>query len=219
MVPRQFSAVIFDMDGVLLDSEALYKENNLRFFSSLGMEVSHELYHSFIGTSSTIMWQTLKARFDLPHEIGLYKDLEKEEKYRLLSHTDLQPHETLNELLDHLNSTGIKLGVASMSMKKNILLVLEKLRFTQYFSVILSGEDVVKGKPDPEIYLKASQLLGEDIDSCVVVEDSKNGVAAGRAAGMRCIGYVNPGSGNQDLSQAHFILHHYSEWLHKLKEP
>lgn len=214
----KIKAVIFDMDGVILDSETLYKHNNKIFFASLGMDVSDELYNTFIGLSSTKMWEKLKSDFNLPYEISYYKDLEKEEKYQLLSRTDLYAHHALENLLSHLKINDFSIGLASMSMKKNILLVIEKLKIDSYFHVVKSGEDVVHGKPHPEIFLKTADTLNLSPENCLVIEDSKNGVAAAKAAQMQCIGFVNPGSGDQDLSMADWIADNYNDVLLKIKE-
>lgn len=215
----KIKAVIFDMDGVILDSETLYKHNNKIFFSSLGMDVSDEMYNTFIGLSSTKMWEKLKSTFDLPNDILYYKDLEKEEKYQLLSRTDLFAHDALETLLSHLKVNDINIGLASMSMKKNIILVIEKLKIESYFQVIKSGEDVTNGKPHPEIFIKTAEELGISTESCLVIEDSKNGVAAAKAANMQCIGFINVGSGNQDLSLADWVVNGYDEVVIKLQEP
>ena len=215
----KIKAVIFDMDGVLLDSESIYKENNKIFFAELGMKVSDELYNTFIGLSATLIWQTLKNEFKLPESIDYYKKLEKEDRFQCLGKTELIPHDNLIPLLQLIFENKLPMAVASMSAKKNIELVLEKLNISTYFSAILSGEDVTQGKPNPEIFIKAAERLNTEPQFCLVIEDSKNGVTAAKSAGMSCIGYINPGSGNQDLSMADWIINNYNEIVLKLKEP
>ena len=77
---------------------------------------------------------------------------------------------------------------------------------TEYFQACVSGEDVARGKPEPDVFLRAAETLGAAPADCVVIEDSRHGVAAARRAGMRCVGFVNPRSGNQDLSAAHVTV-------------
>jgi HAD superfamily hydrolase (TIGR01509 family) len=214
----KIKAVIFDMDGVLLDSETIYKENNKRFFAKLGIHVSDELYNTFIGLSATLIWQTLKNKYYLPEPIEYYKKLEKEDRYHCLGKVELQAHENLLPLLQLISENNLPMAVASMSSKKNIELVIHKLNISHYFSTILSGEDVVHGKPNPEIFLKASTALKVNPEDCVVIEDSKNGIQAAKSAGMKCIGYINPGSGNQDLSKADWIIKDYQTLIYKQKE-
>lgn len=210
--------IIFDLDGVLLDSEPLYMTMNQKFFKTLGAEISEEVYHTFVGISATTMWANIKAKAHLSQSVEELKGLEKELKYKTLNETQLVPTEGVVELLEKLKAGQNTMAIASSGLRKNIDLILNKLNVTQYFDLIVSGEDVLKGKPEPDIFLKVSDHFGRKPEDSVVIEDSKNGVLAAKAAGMTCLAYFNPHSGNQDLTKADFVFDHFKdpklyEWL------
>lgn len=89
--------------------------------------------------------------------------------------------------------------------------MLDKFGLLDAFNCIVSGEEVDRGKPAPDVYLKAAELLGSEPASCMVLEDARHGIAAAKAAGMQCIGFVNPNSGNQDLSAADYVVRSIAE--------
>jgi beta-phosphoglucomutase-like phosphatase (HAD superfamily) len=89
--------------------------------------------------------------------------------------------------------------------------VLAKFRIREYFSCVVSGEEVANGKPAPDIYVEASSMLGVMPEQCMALEDSRNGVLAAKRAGMRCIGCLNPNSGHQDLSAADMVVRSIAE--------
>ena len=202
--------VIFDLDGVLLDSESLYKQINLGFFKELGVEITNEEYNSFIGISGDKMWGYIKKKGNLEQSIDSLRVDEKERKYNGLKENELTPNPGLLALLVLIKSKGIPLAIASSGLMKNIQLILEKLKLTRYFNHIISGEMPEKGKPAPDIFLLAAEHFKIDPAHCLVIEDSRNGVLAAKSAGMKCVGYVNKGSGNQDLSKADLIIESFS---------
>lgn len=116
--------------------------------------------------------------------------------------TNLRPIPYISELIVDLYKNNFSLALASSSPHEQINYILENLGIKRYFHSTISGEDVKEGKPHPEIFLKAARSVGIDPESCVVIEDSHNGVTAAKNANMKCIGYKNPNSGNQDLSNA-----------------
>lgn len=205
--------VIFDLDGVLLNSERLYMEMNLHFFASLGFSVGFEEYQTFIGISATGMWGYLKNKFKLPQTVADLIAAEKELKYQTLQKAQLTPTAGVVALLEHLTRAGVNIAIASSGLKKNIDLILEKLQLTHFFSHIVSGEQVEKGKPEPDIFLKTAQYFNISPQLCTVIEDSANGVRAAKAANMFCIGYYNPNSGNQNLSKADLVIDSFSDPL------
>ncbi len=203
--------IIFDLDGVLLDSEPLYMAMNQKLFKTLGVNISVEEYHSFVGISATTMWTIIKAKAHLPQSAEELKAVEKELKYKTLNETPLVPTEGVVEFLEKLKAGRYTMAIASSGLRKNIDTILNKLNVKGYFDLIVSGEDVVKGKPEPDIFLKVSNHFGLKPEDCIVIEDSKNGVLAAKAAGMTCLAYFNPHSGNQDLTKADFIFDHFND--------
>jgi HAD superfamily hydrolase (TIGR01509 family) len=205
-------AVIFDMDGVLVDTEPLYFSIARRIFDRLGMHVRTEQLHSFVGVSAATVWETLVREFKLTQQVEELVKAEKEEQYRTLSDIpSLRPIEGIIPLLEALNERQINLSIASSSPKEIIALILEKTGLSSRFHAVVSGEDVVNGKPHPDIYLRSSEELGIAPGHCVVIEDSPHGVAGAHTAGMMCVGFQNRNSGGQNLSGADLIV---TDFLH-----
>ena len=199
-------AVIFDMDGVLLDSEPLHRELNQTLFRELGADVSDVEYDAFIGMSTPLMWQSLVAAWKLPYRVEELVQREQDRKHDALRTRPLVPSQGLVDLLTALRAAGRRLAVASGSPRRNILLVLDRLNLTPYFDAVVASEEVAHGKPAPDVFLEAARRLNVAPARCVVIEDAANGIRAARAAAMPCVGYQNPTSGRQDLSAAHLIV-------------
>jgi beta-phosphoglucomutase family hydrolase len=204
-------AVIFDMDGVLVDTEPIYFAANRELFERLGFSVMQEGYARFIGLDASRMWAQLKAEHALPQPIPELVNLERDAMYRALLQASLTPMEGLIPLLDDLQRRGIRLAIASSSAHRIINTILEKTGVRAYFAAIASGEDVAHGKPAPDIFLLAAARLGVAPQDCTVIEDAAAGVRGAKAAGMRVIGYRNPHSGEQDLGEADEVIERLSE--------
>ena len=198
-------AFIFDMDGVIVDSEPLHFELNRRILRDFGLEIPDEVFHNYVGITNEEMWTDFIERYRLNttiKELQAKEDLLKKEVFK-----DLQPIKGIPELLANLKRDGIAIGLASSSSREFIEMVLEKLGIRHYFQAIVSGRELTRSKPDPEIFLRTAALLNVEPADCLVLEDSKHGVEAAKRAGMKCIGYQNPNSGPQDLSRADKIVH------------
>jgi HAD superfamily hydrolase (TIGR01509 family) len=195
--------VIFDMDGVIIDSEPVHQECERQIFKILEINVSDEQHNALIGATDETMWFRIgdlyKLSMTVPKIIQLKKSLYME---YLRKEGCLKIITGIPELIADLDKNNFLLALASSSPHEQISYVLESLGIRHYFQSIISGEDVKVGKPDPEIFIKAAESVGVSPESCVVIEDSYNGVTAAKNANMKCIGYKNPNSGNQDLSDA-----------------
>ena len=199
------NAVIFDMDGVLIDSEPEYMEMNRRLFSELGIDFENSDFNQYVGMSSFKMWSGIKERYGLMHDVNELIETERRQMFDILSSGKIsEPVKGIPELLKELRQNEIVLNVASSSAKINIEYILNKLDLTNYFNFIVSGEEVKYGKPAPDIFLMVSDKCGIPPEKCLVIEDSSNGVAAAKSAGMKCIGFTNSGTNFQDLSGADF---------------
>lgn len=203
--------IIFDMDGVLLDSEKLYMDMNQIFFRQLGAEISIAEHQTFVGISATKMWTYIKDKFNLPQSVDELKELEKELKHTTLQETDLVPTSGVTDFLEFLKQHDHTMAIASSGLKKNIDLILQKLNIGNYFDLIVSGEQVRNGKPEPDIFLSVAEYYKRTPQDCIVIEDSTNGVLAAKAANMFCVGYYNPNSGNQNLSKADIIINSFKD--------
>lgn len=204
-------AAIFDCDGVLVDTEPLYFALNRDFIRSRGGDFDFAYYSHFIGLSSDLMWGELKEKFHLAESVETLIAMEKQRKKALLSAQNLPPMDKIPELLTKLAAHEIPCAVASSGRRENVELILAASGLRRYFTAVITGEDVVRGKPAPDIFLKAAQALGVAPCDCAVIEDSQNGVRAAKAAGMYCIGYQNPHSGQQDLSAADVRISRFAD--------
>jgi HAD superfamily hydrolase (TIGR01509 family) len=205
-------ALIFDMDGVIIDSEPLYQKANKNTFDKLGISISEEEYNGFVGTNGFYMWSTLKDKYKLNHSVEELIQMENDGFIEYLN--QIENHQSIdgiNELILDLDKNKIIMAIASSSIKRSINAVIDRLRLRKYFKEIVSGEDIKNGKPAPDIFLKASTLINTPPEECLVIEDSRNGVLATKSAGMKCIGYQNLNSGRQDLNQADYITSNLSE--------
>ncbi len=202
--------IIFDMDGVLVDTEPIYWQVFYEQFEYLGIEVSKKEYETFVGVPSPNIWQQLIKTRGL--ESGLDEMLDREKKIlnQKLTEASLKPMPGLLDFLKFLGHRNIPLSVASSSIKSNIEFVLNKISIRHHFKFLVSGEEVEKGKPSPDIFLRTAQLNGIEPQRCLVIEDSRNGVHAAKDAKMMVVGFKNPSSGNQDLSRADLIISDFS---------
>ena len=144
----------------------------------------------------------LKERYGLTEDVDTYVDEIHEIKERLLEEQGLHPMPGAVELIQKLHGAGVLLAVASSSPREVIEHHMEAFGIMDCFDTIVSGLECREGKPAPEIYLRAAENLGLQPSECVVIEDSCNGVKAGKAAGMYCYAYVPPQAYRQDVSAA-----------------
>ncbi len=195
-------AVIFDMDGVIIDSEPLHARVESEYFRELGLELSQEEHESFLGTSSRTMFSELKDRYGLKLPV---EEMIAEERRRYLAallEAPLPVIPGIPVLVRELAADGFRLAVASSSPREQIDAVLDRSGLGGLMSAKVSGDDVAESKPDPAIFLKAAGELDVPPSSCWVIEDSTNGVAAAVRAGMKVVGYKAPEAPAQDLSAA-----------------
>ncbi|MEN7548091.1 HAD family phosphatase [Rapidithrix thailandica] len=204
--------VIFDMDGVIIDSEPIHMEIEQAMFDAYNIRLTEAEHTGFVGTSTKNMWQTLKEKFALAPTVEelVYQNRKYFLDY-LKSHPAIQPIEGVRPLVEALSTMGHTLVLASSAGRENIETVLERLELTGHFPVQVSGDELPHSKPHPEIFLKAAGLVKVLPEHCLVIEDSANGVKAAKAAGMKCIGFQNPNSGNQDLRKADLIVKKMTE--------
>lgn len=205
-------AVIFDMDGVLVDSEPIYFEIERASFAHFGAYPDELEHHGYVGVTLETMWQRVLEKHQLNFSLEEVLAYHKNNVMEIMSsHNQLKPMPHLESWLDWLKNKQVPVAVASSSPKVLIELIMDKTGLGRYFNIKVSGEEVPHGKPAPDIFLHAAELLGIKPSACVVIEDSRNGVKAAKSAGMRCIGYNNPGSGSQDLSLADLSITGYEQ--------
>ncbi|MBU7319676.1 HAD family phosphatase [Paenibacillus sp. SM 69] len=200
-----FTAFIFDMDGVIIDSEPLHFKVDMEVMGGLGVPITKEELEGYVGMTNPEMWTRIRLKYGLTPSVEDIIELQLKRKLAYLEASDDRPIEGITELLHSLHGTK-RIGLASSSPRVFIEAVLNKFDLLSYFDFVISGEEVDHGKPAPDIYLKAAEMLGASPDQCIVLEDARHGVAAAKAAGMTCIGFQNANSGEQDLSKADWIV-------------
>lgn len=205
-------AVIFDMDGVLVNTEPLYGETYAEIYRSYGLVLEPEERNLFVGTSTSIIWNFFKTKYNI-QESAAELNARKNKIYsqKLHSLRELKPIDGVTELLAQLRKDGFVLAIASSSRREVIDYILGRAGIASFFSFISSGDIVTKGKPDPEIFLKAAELAGVAPSRCIVIEDADSGVQGAKDAGMTVYAYRNPHSGTQELSRADLVFSSYDE--------
>lgn len=204
--------VIFDMDGVIVDTEPVHHFAYQQHFKELQIEVSDTMYASFTGNSTRNVFQKLKETFALHHDV---EDLVLRKRHLFNEAFDTKPDLELLpgvlELMQDLHQNNIQLIVASSASKSTINRVFNRFDLNQYFSHKVSGEDFPKSKPHPAIFLHAASLSQSPKENCVIIEDSTNGILAANLADIFCIGYHSINSKQQDLSLANHVIRDFKE--------
>lgn len=204
-------AVIFDMDGVLIDSEPMHARVAMMVLKEYGITVTNDYICNFIGTTNRKMFEIIIRDFHIDATVDdllaldakILKKLHEEEGYPSIEGT--------KELIIDLYDNGIKLAIASSSTAPMIDEVTKALGIKKYFTKLVSGANIKHPKPAPDVFLKAAKELGVDSSECMIIEDSMHGVVAAEAAGIKSIGFINKNSGNQDLSKAFVLIESFKD--------
>ncbi|SDY29248.1 HAD family hydrolase [Hymenobacter psychrophilus] len=204
--------VIFDMDGVLVDTEPVHRYAYFRHFEELGLAVTDAEYATFTGRSTKNVYQHLKDQHGLApavQELVMGKRAHFNRAFDEKPDLELLPG--VRALIDDLHQHGLELLLASSASHSTIDRVMRRFALAPYFSHRLSGEDFARSKPDPAIFAHAAAVARSPAARCVVIEDSSNGVAAAKAAGLYCIGYDSIHSPSQDLQLADLVVADFGE--------
>ena len=205
--------IIFDMDGVLLDSEPMHQEIIYETFQLEGIPFDKAYIQTLTGMSAFPMWEKVKRDAQRSESVEELIKFHRDYFFKRLPEVKvpLVPH--VKDVLEKFKNEGKHLSLASSSARKLIDIFTQQTNIAHYFEVIMSGDDVKYSKPNPEIFLKVAQWYGLPATQFTVIEDSTNGVKAAKSANMKCIGFDNPLSGGQDLSQADLLIHSMQELL------
>ncbi len=205
-------AVLFDMDGVIVDTEPLHHKAYFRMFYDRNLDVSDAMYHSFTGQSTLRVCQQLCEHFKLavnPQELVLHKRIIFQELFK--KDPELALITGALDRIEEYYENGLTLVLASSASMGTINAVFERFDLNRYFKAKLSGADLKASKPHPEIFLKAAQAAEKEKENCVVIEDSTNGIIAAKAANIRCIGYDSLHSKDQNYNLADKVITHFDE--------
>lgn len=207
---KDIKAVIFDMDGTMIDNMSIHKEAWKEFCSRKGINLSDTDFKQKIsGLKNDQIFINLFGNKLSESQIAEYAS-DKESVYRELYKPKIKEVPGLTDIILKIKKLNIKLAIATTAPKENRDFVLKELHLENYFDVILGEEDVKKGKPDPEIYLKTAKLLNINPNACLVFEDSPAGLQSGKGAGMKVVGLTTSHSKN-DLTGADLIVEDFSK--------
>ncbi len=207
------------MDGVLVDTEKHHKVIEHRMFEEFGITMTEEEREPYIGMAADELWAAVVNQFNLDHS---HHDLLELNNQRILEYftknISLRPIAGIIPVLDWIKARPIPLAVASSSSSVVIDTVLEESGLDSYFDIRVGGQSVEKSKPEPFIYLHTADILKVKPEGCLVIEDSTNGIASAKSAGMFCVGYQGTGYHGQDQSRADEVVKHFDELIPLLEE-
>lgn len=177
-------AILFDMDGVLIDAKDWHYEALNRALGLFGIEISrYDHLHTFDGLPTKVKLKMLSEQYYLPEQLHGFVNQMKQKYTAQMIHEKCRPMFHHEYALSKLHNDGYKIAVCSNSIRSTIELMMEKSMLIDYLDLIVSNEDVKKAKPDPEMYQIAISRFGLKPAECIVVEDNPNGIAAGKASG------------------------------------
>lgn len=204
--------VIFDMDGVVVNTEPIGYRANQEMYKALNITVPDDVYATFIGNSDKNIVQKLKSLYNL--DMTQQELLDEKYKYYFEAFDkakDLDLLPGVRKLIEDLHRNGMKLILASSASKRKIEKVFDRFGLQAYFDAKISGEDFEFSKPNPDIFLEAVKKSGFAKEECIIIEDSTNGIKAAKAAGVYCIGYNGGKTILQDLSEADKVISDFNK--------
>lgn len=184
----KIKAIIFDMDGVLIEAKDWHYEALNKALELFGISISrYEHLTIYDGLPTKRKLEILSLESDLPRELHSFLNEMKQQYTMELVYTKCKPRFIHEYALSSLKSRGYQLAVASNSVRKTVEVMMEKSCLAQYLNVMISASDVMKPKPDPEIYLAAMSKLQINPNECLIVEDNDNGIRAAKASGAHVL--------------------------------
>jgi HAD superfamily hydrolase (TIGR01509 family) len=185
---QHIKAVLFDMDGVLIEAKEWHYEALNKALDLFGMSISRfDHLTTFDGLPTRRKLEMLSMERGLPRELHEFLNEMKQQYTMEMVHTSCKPRFCHQQALATLKHRGYKLAVCSNSVRMTVETMMEKAGLASYLDVMVSNEDVSKGKPDPEMYLKAMRHFGLRPDECLIVEDNEHGIRAARASGAHLL--------------------------------
>ena len=201
------SAVVFDMDGTLLDTETIALRAFLEACESLNLSGHHDAYYQCVGSTSVRIQEILTAAFghQVPYEEFYTRWVQRFDA--VVADNPIRIKDGAPEILQLIADAGVPLAVATSTSRKSALAKLASTGLLDVFEVVVGGDDVSRGKPDPEIYLTAADRLGVAASECLAIEDSDNGVRAAHSAGMTVIHVPDLKPPSAEISQLGVSTH------------
>jgi HAD superfamily hydrolase (TIGR01509 family) len=209
-LPRihDIDAVVFDLDGVLVDSESLHFRAANLVLARFGRSISEEEYTTYVGTGEAATWDSWRRRFALPDSVEELCAVNTEIRVREIAAAGVPAIDEAVQLARQLRTWDVRLAIASSSTRPVIDALLGALGVDDLFAVRVSGEDpdIHHPKPAPDVYLAAASRLAVAPAACVAIEDSEPGILSATRAGITCIAVPNRWTAHQDFSAADVVL-------------
>lgn len=202
--------IIFDMDGVLINTEPLHYEIWKETFRRRGVDIEYDRYKDCIGSTAAYLMELIYKNYgaDFRQDTTIRQEM-MALKDETIEREGFPRIKGVPQMLRRLRGAGFSMAVASSSPQRYIEKAMKAMDVEDCFDLLFSGEKVENPKPAPDVFLAAAAGIGLKPDECLVVEDSTNGCRAAKAAGMVCLGYQNPDSGHQHLEIADDIFNDY----------
>ena len=202
-------AVLFDMDGTLIDSETGYRIADERFLKDLGIELPEEAWEHFVGIGSARMIEYVKEQYGLTGDTQ--ELLEAKDRYfHEIAEERTEVFPATVQLLERLNERGIPCAIATGSSKRTLQFAMEATGLRDRFDATVSSDEVPDGKPAPDVFLEAARRLGANPEQCLILEDSRSGIEAALAAGMAVVALPSVSSLRDDplLEKVDLVIPH-----------
>ncbi len=200
-------AVIFDMDGVIVDSEPAYRNVDMRILDLLGIYMPPEEYDTWMGTAGEEMFKMLKEKYSFKYTVDELTKMQLDFMLDDFKQGKFTAIKGVEDLIKGLYSEGKTiLAVASSSPMVYINQILNTFGLESCFEIKISGETIGRTKPAPDIYLECAKKLNLKPEECIAVEDSKNGITAAKNAGMKCIAFLSSKDRNQTNNLADYVF-------------
>ncbi len=204
MAKNEAKAVIWDMDGIIVDTAQYHRKGWQIVFQKRGANYTEEDYRRNTGKRNDGIIRNVLGEKIAQNEI-MTITREKDETFRQLIGQNIRPLPGVLKLITSLKEHGFKIAIASSASIENIRLITQSLKIHNYFDAIVSGWEVTKGKPNPQVFLLAVKKLGVEAEDCIVIEDAIVGVTASKRAGIRCIAVTNTNP-KEDLQEADLVI-------------
>jgi HAD superfamily hydrolase (TIGR01509 family) len=209
--PAMIDTIIFDMDGVLVDSEKHWSISEAEFLATRIAAPHNEYHKDIVGMSISEIYDHLSSRY------GIH--MQKEEFLKSYDEMAVDIYKKssnvmpgLMDFLILLRNNGYTMALASSSPRLWVSMTIERYELESFFKVTVSASEIAcKSKPAPDIYLYTAKQLGKKPEVCLTIEDSRNGILSAKRAGMRCVGFRNGFNEEQDLSKADLVISNFEE--------
>lgn len=210
MIRNKDIAILFDLDGTMVDNKFYHKKAWVEFCKRHGVEMTMEKFEKKGFGGSNKDYLSAFLNIDVTDEDDFRLGEEKEQLYRELYKPHIEPINGLVSFIELLYRNDIDMAIATMAPLSNVEFIISKLNIEKYFKVIVDYYQVKNGKPDPEIFLKTAQKLSISPQNCVVIEDSSFGITAAKKAGMKIIG-IRTYHTSEEMKDADLTIKDYSE--------